>query len=134
MEEFHKFQMSVYGRKMENGGVCGSCSRHRAVVWVEELEDFRCSSCLCGMSDRRGRPKGSKVLPRSQEDQQWVKENFPEHYREVYSAGEDPDQEPTVEEIMAQAGKMGPPESPRPVDEEQPTAPASPPGELGKDL
>ena len=117
--ELEKFQMAVYGQRQDSGGVCDNCGKHRAVAWVEELQGGRCSSCLAGTSDRRGRPKGSRNVAREIDDQMWLKEHYPKDYAEMFGT-EAPDEEApeTVEDIMKRAGKMGPPSPPRPVEEE----------------
>jgi hypothetical protein len=119
MPMLDKFGMQVWGVRNEDDGQCGRCFRHKAVVWVDELDGFRCGSCLAGTGERRGRPKGSKNTPRSAEDRQWIKEHFPEHYAETFGTDESQEEEApeTVEDIISRAGKMGPPESPGPVGE-----------------
>jgi len=114
--ELQKFQMAVYGRRLDDGGVCDSCGKHRAVVWVQELEGGRCSSCLAGTTDGRGRPRGPRRPSQNPEDIEWLKEHFPEHYKDMYETpdGEVPE---TVEDIVGRAGKMGPPSPPRPVED-----------------
>jgi len=117
-----KFQMALYGVRLDDGGRCDRCKKPRAVVWVQELEEYRCSSCLAGTTDRRGRPRGPRALSSRPEDIAWVKEHFPEHYEEVYGRsaqdGEAPQETP--EDILKRAGKMGPPTLQGPVDEESP--------------
>jgi hypothetical protein len=52
-----KMNATVYGVPQRAGGFCGKCHQGRMVQWVEDLEDFRCTTCLRGrFGNAVGRP------------------------------------------------------------------------------
>ena len=53
-EPLERFHMIVYGKSYGEGGRCDWCKRKRSVVWVSEMQCFRCSSCLAEAIDPVG--------------------------------------------------------------------------------
>jgi hypothetical protein len=91
-----KMQMAVMGIPRDAGGQCDKCRKDRAVAWVHELTAYRCSHCLAEVATLAPEEPASTDVTEDEEYQ--VSEAW--------------------QTIIENAGKMGPPESPRPVEEE----------------
>jgi hypothetical protein len=44
--------IAVWGLRRNDNGRCDKCEKDRLVVWVEELDGFRCGLCLCPQATR----------------------------------------------------------------------------------
>jgi hypothetical protein len=62
--QVRRMNTTAFGVPMDAGGYCGRCQSNRAVIWVEELGGFRCSTCLRG---RFGNPVGRPPRPVEEE-------------------------------------------------------------------
>jgi hypothetical protein len=78
------------------GGTCSKCLRNRAVAWVHELQGYRCSSCLADV--RSLGPGDTPSQDVTEEDEEY-------QVSEAWTT------------LIENAGKMGPPSPPAPVEE-----------------
>jgi hypothetical protein len=62
--QVRRMNTTAFGVPQNVGGVCSRCQTNRSVIWVEELEGFRCSTCLRG---RFGNPVGRPPRPVEEE-------------------------------------------------------------------